>query len=32
MAEETTAVAKGLANDTGDRLDLIRGCRTADKL
>ena len=27
MAEETTAVAKGLANDTGDRLDIIRGFR-----
>jgi|GEM_PF-6159098 hypothetical protein len=27
MAEETTAVAKGLANDTGDRLHIIRGFR-----
>ncbi len=30
MAEETTASAEVLANDTGDLLDLIRGFRTAD--
>ncbi|UXS42240.1 hypothetical protein FY150_21100 [Agrobacterium tumefaciens] len=28
MAEETTASAEVLANDTGDLLDLIRGFRT----
>jgi methyl-accepting chemotaxis protein len=30
MAEETTASAEVLANDTGDLLDLIRSFRTAD--
>jgi methyl-accepting chemotaxis protein len=30
MAEETTASAEVLANDTGDLLELIRGFRTAD--
>ncbi|MCO5731097.1 methyl-accepting chemotaxis protein [Rhizobium sp. SSA_523] len=30
MAEETTASAEVLANDTGDLLDLIRGFRTAE--
>jgi methyl-accepting chemotaxis protein len=31
MAEETTASAEVLANDTGDLLDLIRGFRTSDQ-
>ncbi|MNL63377.1 hypothetical protein D3C87_1875120 [compost metagenome] len=30
MAEETTASAEVLANDTGDLLDLIRGFKVSD--